>query len=360
MDPLAVLEVDEDADREEIKRAYRERLKEAHPDRGGSREEFKRVREAFQAVTAGDERTGAPEVAPGNESDATGGETDSLEDVERRDRAVSADRDAGVDTPEADETVGLWPRVARESRLRALVIGVGVGVGGLLLGLLFTLVALRVVGEFVDVGILELIVLSLLMTQGVGLGGAAIAYVSWRGVGLDYVEARLPSLTDVAWVVAAYVVAIVGVIAVGILLTVVNAPSANNQAAETATESPEVLLVLIPGSFLLIGPGEELLFRGVVQTRIREAFGPIPGVFLASLIFAAIHVLALVGSLEGTLVTVGVLMLPSLILGTAYEYTDNIVVPALIHGAYNATLFTLLYVSLRFGDGASESAALLL
>jgi membrane protease YdiL (CAAX protease family) len=273
------------------------------------------------------------------------------EDIERRDRAVPADRDGEVDTPEADET--------GDGKLRALGAGVGVGVGGLLLGLLFTLVAVVVVGLFVDIGDFELIVLSLLMTQGLGLGSAAVAYVSWRGVGLDYVEARLPNLTDIAWVVAAYVVAIVGVFVVGIILTLLNAPSANNQAAETATESPEVLLVLIPGSFLLIGPGEELLFRGVVQTRIREAFGPIPGVFLASLIFAAVHVLALVGDPRGILVTVAVLMIPSLILGAAYEYTDNIVVPALIHGAYNATLFTLLYVSLRFGDGA-ESAALLL
>jgi membrane protease YdiL (CAAX protease family) len=352
MDPFAVLGVDENADSEEIKRAYRERLKKAHPDRGGSKEEFERVRDAFQAVTGSNERTEAPEMAPESERDATGGETDSPEYVGRRDPEVPADRDAGVDTLEADET--------GERKLRALGVGVGVGVGGLLLGLLFTLVSLAVVGLFVDIGDLELIVLSLLMTQGLGLSSAAVAYVSWRGVGLGYVSARLPGLSDIAWVVAAYVVAIIGVVVVGVLLTLLGAPSANNQAAETATQSPEVLLVLIPGSFLLIGPGEELLFRGVVQTRIRETFGPIPGVFLASLIFAAVHVVALAGDPEGILVTVGVLMVPSLILGAAYEYTENIVVPALIHGAYNATLFGLLYVSLRFGDGVPESAALFL
>jgi len=35
------------ADPEEVDRAYRERVKEAHPDHGGSEEEFRRVREAY-------------------------------------------------------------------------------------------------------------------------------------------------------------------------------------------------------------------------------------------------------------------------------------------------------------------------
>ena len=347
MDPFTVLGIERGVDREEIERAYRERLKEAHPKRGGSETKLKRVHDAYETIT-GEGATGAPtSTASVSREDVDG----TVESVSGEDTTDSIP-EGRVDDPDASE--------GETSKLRALGVGVGVGVGGLLLGLLFTLVALVVVGLFVDIGNFELIVLSLLMTQGLGLGGAAVAYVSYRGVGADYISARLPGLTDIAWVVGAYVVAIVGVFVIGIVLTLLNAPSANNQAAETATESPEVLLVLIPGSFLLIGPGEELLFRGVVQTRIREAFGPIPGVFLASLIFAAVHVLALVGSLEGTLVSVGLVMIPGLILGAAYEYRENIVVPALIHGAYNATVFTLLYVSLRFGDGAPESATLFL
>jgi membrane protease YdiL (CAAX protease family) len=49
------------------------------------------------------------------------------------------------------------------------------------------------------------------------------------------------------------------------------------------------------------------------------------------------------------------------VLGVVYEYTDNIVVPALTHGAYNATLFTLAYVSLKLQQAgvSPESAGLL-
>ncbi|MGM0604531.1 MAG: J domain-containing protein [Halobacteriota archaeon] len=42
-----VLGVDRNADERTIKRAYRDRVKEVHPDQGGSRAEFKTVREAY-------------------------------------------------------------------------------------------------------------------------------------------------------------------------------------------------------------------------------------------------------------------------------------------------------------------------
>ena len=44
---FAVLGLPDGADAEEIKRAYREKVKEVHPDHGGDRDEFERVREAY-------------------------------------------------------------------------------------------------------------------------------------------------------------------------------------------------------------------------------------------------------------------------------------------------------------------------
>mgnify|MGYP006428282139 CR=1 FL=1 len=54
MDSFAVLGVDRDADDKAIKRAYRRRAKETHPDRGGSEAEFKRVKDAYEAIREGD------------------------------------------------------------------------------------------------------------------------------------------------------------------------------------------------------------------------------------------------------------------------------------------------------------------
>ena len=48
--PSEVLNVDDDADEAAIRRAYRERIKEAHPDQGGSMEEFQLVRRAYRLL----------------------------------------------------------------------------------------------------------------------------------------------------------------------------------------------------------------------------------------------------------------------------------------------------------------------
>ena len=70
---------------------------------------------------------------------------------------------------------------------------------------------------------------------------------------------------------------------------------------------------------------------------------------LASASFAPAHIIALSGSVVELAVSVGVLFVPALVLGTAYERTNNLWVPILIHGAYDATIFGLVYLALRYG-----------
>ncbi len=47
----AVLGLPTDAEASEVRRAYREQVKHVHPDRGGDRETFNRVREAYETAT---------------------------------------------------------------------------------------------------------------------------------------------------------------------------------------------------------------------------------------------------------------------------------------------------------------------
>jgi ferredoxin len=51
--PFDVLDLDRGADADEVEQAYRERVKEAHPDQGGSAAEFRRVRDAYEAIASG-------------------------------------------------------------------------------------------------------------------------------------------------------------------------------------------------------------------------------------------------------------------------------------------------------------------
>ncbi|MFC7225795.1 2Fe-2S iron-sulfur cluster-binding protein [Salinirubellus salinus] len=73
--PFDVLGIDPDADDETVEDAYRARVKEAHPDHGGSVREFQTVRNAYERIQAGydaadhAEETADPEV-PEEEEEA--------------------------------------------------------------------------------------------------------------------------------------------------------------------------------------------------------------------------------------------------------------------------------------------------
>ncbi len=250
----------------------------------------------------------------------------------------------------------------------ALVVA-AVGLGG---GTILVVVTMFVAQAYgVELTPMRTIVASLVLMQGVAFGSVALGYLGIRRAVRSLVEGwspgesiraylgvRRPSLRELLIVVVGYVLALGAAITGGVLVTLTGVESGSNQVAELGFQHPEVLLLLIPASFLLIGPGEELLFRGVVQNRIREALGPVPGVFLASLIFASIHFVALTGGVGARLVSIGILLFPSLVFGAVYEYTGNLTVPALVHGAYNATLFSLIYVVIRFSGMAPTGAGM--
>jgi len=241
----------------------------------------------------------------------------------------------------------------RTSQGRAVVVAVLVAVAGLLVGgALVLLAALLLAAASVDLDLAGSLVLAAVLSQ-VGFMATAIGFLTYTGRGLSYVRARVPTGRDLLWIGGAYVLALVGAMTGAMLATFVEAPTASNQVAEFGVQRPETLLLLVPIAFLFVGPGEELLFRGVVQSRLRETFGPWVAVLAASALFASLHVVALTGGLSGRLVSIGLLFVPSLVLGAAYERTRNLVVTVVVHGAYDATLFALLYVAVRFAPGAA-------
>jgi curved DNA-binding protein CbpA len=100
--PFEVLDVDRDADPREIHRAYRRRVKETHPDQGGSASEFQRVREAYEELSSGRRELRAGDVD--EESDAAE-ESHDVEGtpVEYLDYEVVAERGWSIDDPELFE-----------------------------------------------------------------------------------------------------------------------------------------------------------------------------------------------------------------------------------------------------------------
>ncbi|AFK19544.1 2Fe-2S iron-sulfur cluster binding domain-containing protein [Haloferax mediterranei ATCC 33500] len=91
--PFEILRLDPDADEDELVDAYRRRVKEAHPDHGGSADEFQLVRAAYEAIRAGYEPgDGAVElVDKGGRGVNIDRETDAA-------REANTEQDAAEDT----------------------------------------------------------------------------------------------------------------------------------------------------------------------------------------------------------------------------------------------------------------------
>ncbi|WP_247730033.1 CPBP family intramembrane glutamic endopeptidase [Halovivax limisalsi] len=180
-----------------------------------------------------------------------------------------------------------------------------------------------------------------------GLGFAAWAFLVWTERDRSFVDLSIPTLRDLGYVVAGTVAIVGAALAIGALLGATGTESAAHSTFEGASEAPEVLLVLAVASIVVVGPFEELLYRNVVQKSLYGPFSRAGAVVVASVPFALVHVSAYAGGSVGqSLVSLGMVLVLSLLLGTIYERTENLLVPALVHGCYNAAVYLSAYASL--------------
>lgn len=117
-----------------------------------------------------------------------------------------------------------------------------------------------------------------------------------------------------------------------------------NRAMLPGRENPTYFLYMIVVSILVVGPVEELLFRGIVQGALRKAWSMWPAIILASALFGVIHVVAVAGTTEQRILYATVAMLLGTLLGYLYERTGNIAVPGMAHGFYNGSLFAIQFL----------------
>lgn len=87
---------------------------------------------------------------------------------------------------------------------------------------------------------------------------------------------------------------------------------------------------------LFVGLGEELLFRGLIQRKLEEAYGAKHGLLIAATIFALMH-LGWRNVYEYIFVFVA-----GLTLGYLYQRTRNISGPIFLHGVNNTVMLAIL------------------
>ena len=260
----------------------------------------------------------------------------------------------GDDAADADVTPD-DPGSSGDSGLRTLAVATGIGILGIVLlnlvGLAAILTGEGVGFELVGEEGLDILPSTLIngVGQVIGFGGLTAAYLWYRGYdfhsGASYLGLRWPSLRELGVALGGLLGMIVLLAVVSVVVSLFSSP-AENVAAQGAAEEPDVIPAMIAVMILIVGPFEELLYRGIVQSRLRERFSMVPAILAASVVFASVHAAgALAGSPTEILTTVFVLFVISLVLGYLYEYTGNIVVPALVHGAFNSFQLTGIYLT---------------
>jgi membrane protease YdiL (CAAX protease family) len=229
----------------------------------------------------------------------------------------------------------------------AVLAAAGVGLAGILAGLVVVSVAASLVGAALTEGTPTRAAV-LTVAQYAGVLAVAGLYLAGVERPRSFLRLERPTVRDLAWAVGGVVVLFGTLAAATYLLEQLGLSLTDHAVAESAERDPAVLLPLIPLSVVLTGPVEELLYRGVVQTRLQQAFSTAPAVLVAAGIFSLVHVPAYgVGAAGGSLATtLGVLFVLGALLGALYEHTGNLVVPAVAHGVYNAVTFGVQYLEL--------------
>ena len=170
----------------------------------------------------------------------------------------------------------------------------------------------------------------------------ALAYIRYRPV---RIPVRMPTLREWGWGVAGFLGSVVLTVVFTVFTEFIITAFGSRIGAEPATplvvraleQNLQVALAfLFVASFLLIGPIEELLFRGVVQGRVREAFGSVTTILISGLLFGLAHSgTYLLGSSEFLSLPVLIALLGIAVngawYGLLYERTANLSVPIIAH-----------------------------
>lgn len=167
-----------------------------------------------------------------------------------------------------------------------------------------------------------------------GFLAVALGYLALSAEPSRYARFHVPSTGDLGWLLALLA-----------LVPVTSAPRPDYFLTEALRTTPALWVVVFVCWFLVTAPAEELLFRGVIQTRLDEAFRAPVAVALAAALFALMHVAFAANQGGGGLASRAVVtFVMGGVFGVVYQRTENLVVPAVGHATYWLSPALLVYV----------------
>jgi membrane protease YdiL (CAAX protease family) len=222
---------------------------------------------------------------------------------------------------------------AKTAFLCYLTLAAGIVVGSVI-------VAIILVGLGLDFQELSFPValLSLPITEGIILG-ITLLFVKHKGAGFRKLGLKKPSLRIIVVVTFAAVLLLLLAGGISLVEEVVLGPDPEAEGLVEAILPRDwlQLVALIGMSLALVGPAEELAFRGFVQRGFENSFGETVGLVFASVLFGLLHGL---NSLRSILPVTVV----SLFLGYVWQKSGgNTVASAWMHGLYDAITIAIAF-----------------
>jgi len=185
---------------------------------------------------------------------------------------------------------------------------------------------------------------------GVQLGFAAVAagYLLAVDERSRYLRFSWPTAEGVAWIIALPLLSAVLSIGLSTLFSALGMAVPSHSGLGTAgilIERPALWAVAIPALYLFAAPVEELLYRGIVQGRLRPYLETSGVVLVSGVAFALMHSLTYLfssGPIAYTVVSTGLF---GLVWALVYERTENLVVTAVNHAMFWTVPFSLFLPS---------------
>jgi membrane protease YdiL (CAAX protease family) len=122
---------------------------------------------------------------------------------------------------------------------------------------------------------------------------------------------------------------------------------------------PDLDWIMVWASFLVVGPAEEYIFRGFVFGQMLRLYPErhwLLMAFLSSLLFASAHLYyVLIFGIASLVPLMEVITIGMALATTYYLSGGNLIVPALIHGAFDASGFVAAGISPEIGIALRHS-----
>lgn len=212
-------------------------------------------------------------------------------------------------------------------------------------GILAGSIILAIILYMLGLDLLELTfptaLISLPITEGTILG-ITFLFARQKGAGLKQLGLKKPTPKTMLIVSIAALLLLLLASSISLIQETILGPDPDEAKLLTDAVLARNLLqltALIAVSLALVGPAEELAFRGFIQKGFENSFGATTGLLVASILFGLLHGLNSLRSIIPVTVV-------SLFIGYVWQKTGgNTSASAWMHGLYDATAIALTYLA---------------